>query len=225
MSEINWFLDSSVLMRLFLSIALSGAIGLERELHGRPAGIRTHVMVCLGATVLILSSEFFHSQVAGAQFDSDRMAAGIITGIGFLGAGAIMREGNLVRGLTTAGCIWFVAGLGIVVGEKFYGLAVWVTIASLVLLTFLRYVESKLSVIHYQDLIVRAVTGDYENIKKECKAIFEKDGIKIAAKKINVDNNRKEVEVRFTMRLKRDKVREDLIFEISHLPGVLEVRF
>lgn len=219
------FLEPSVWLRLFLSVVLSGIIGWERELHGRPAGIRTHMMVCLGATMLILSSEYFHLHSSGAQFDSDRMAAGIITGIGFLGAGAIMREGNLVRGLTTAGCIWFVAGLGIVVGEKYYALAVWITLVALVMLVFLRYVESRLAVVHFQDLIVRVSIHDYDALKAGCIELFRRSGIKVEARKFLVDNLKNEVEVRFTMRLQRGKVQEGLIFDVSRLPGVHEVRF
>lgn len=225
MSEMVLFLEPSVWLRLFLSVVLSGIIGWERELHGRPAGIRTHMMVCLGATMLILSSEYFHLHSSGAQFDSDRMAAGIITGIGFLGAGAIMREGNLVRGLTTAGCIWFVAGLGIVVGEKYYALAVWITLVALVMLIFLRYVESRLAVVHFQDLIVRVSIHDYDALKSGCVELFRRNGIKVEAKKFLVDNIKNEVEVRFTMRLQRGKVQEGLIFDVSRLPGVHEVRF
>jgi putative Mg2+ transporter-C (MgtC) family protein len=225
MSEMTFFLEPSVWLRLFLSVFLSGIIGWERELHGRPAGIRTHMMVCLGATMLILSSEYFHVHSNGSQFDSDRMAAGIITGIGFLGAGAIMREGNLVRGLTTAGCIWFVAGLGIVVGEKFYALAVWITLIALVMLVFLRYVESQLSVLHFQDMVVRVLLKDYESMKAKCMELFGRNGIKIEARKFLVDNNKNEVEVRFTMRLQRGKLQEEIIFDVSRLPGVQEVRF
>ncbi len=224
-TDISSLLDSSVLLRLVFSIVLSGLIGWERELHGRPAGIRTHMMVCLGTTMLILSSESYHVSSGAVLFDSDRMAAGIITGIGFLGAGAILREGNLVRGLTTAGCIWFVAGLGIVVGQKSYSLAIWATVIALTMLILLRYVESRLSVVRFQDMVVRVTSQDYKVIREKCAELFREKDITVTASKFTIDNGRGDVEVRLTMRLKSGKVGEDLIFEVSRLPGVLEVRF
>jgi len=141
---------SPVLFRLVLAVLLGGVVGMEREMHGRPAGFRTHTVVCLGATMLMVGSEYYQDHVGpGMVFDPNRMAAGIITGIGFLGAGAIMREENMVRGLTTAGCIWFVAGLGIVIGKGLFPLALWGTLLVFVMLVFFRYVESWMSVENY----------------------------------------------------------------------------
>jgi putative Mg2+ transporter-C (MgtC) family protein len=111
------------MLRLALAILLGGAIGLERESRGRPAGLRTHILVCLGATIIMIASTQMAilsqalPQASRIQVDPGRIAAGIVTGIGFLGAGAIIRIGDLVRGLTTAGCIWFVAALGITIGQ------------------------------------------------------------------------------------------------------------
>jgi len=135
--ELNWLIDSSVLFRLVLAVLLGGVVGMEREMHGRPAGFRTHIVVCLGATMLMVGSEYYRGYVdLETVFDPNRMAAGIITGIGFLGAGAIMREENMVRGLTTAGCIWFVAGLGIVIGKGLFPLALWGTLLVFIMLVF-----------------------------------------------------------------------------------------
>src|SRR5512143_587908 len=111
--------EADAVLRLLLAILLGGAIGLERESRGRPAGLRTHILVCLGATIIMIASTRMGeltqvlSSTSRVQVDPGRIAAGIVTGIGFLGAGAIIRIGDLVRGLTTAGCIWFVAALGI----------------------------------------------------------------------------------------------------------------
>jgi putative Mg2+ transporter-C (MgtC) family protein len=120
----------NILIRLFLALFLGGLIGLERGFHGRPAGLRTHILVCLGATILmvtpqIVATNFGQSMVSSwAQIDPGRIVAGIVTGIGFLGAGAIIRIGDIIRGLTTAACIWFTAALGIVIGSGHYGLAI-----------------------------------------------------------------------------------------------------
>lgn len=100
-----------MLLRLVVSVLLGGLIGVERETHGRPAGLRTHILVCLGSTLFGLCS----FAVAGTRFDPGRISAQIVTGIGFLGAGTIMRQGSVVRGLTTAASIWTVAAIGLAV--------------------------------------------------------------------------------------------------------------
>ena len=109
--------EVDMMFRLGLAILLGGAIGLERESRGRPAGLRTHILVCMGATIIMIASTRMAilsqalPSASRIQVDPGRIAAGVVTGIGFLGAGAIIRIGDLVRGLTTAGCIWFVAAL------------------------------------------------------------------------------------------------------------------
>jgi putative Mg2+ transporter-C (MgtC) family protein len=100
-----------MILRLVIASALGGLIGLERETHGRPAGLRTHILMCMGSTLFALSSY----AVAGTLYDPGRVTAQIVTGIGFLGAGTIMRQGSIVRGLTTAASIWTVAAIGIAV--------------------------------------------------------------------------------------------------------------
>src|SRR4029078_3095967 len=106
-----------IALRLLAALALGGAVGLERSYHGRPAGFRTHALVGLASGALMLvsvyESEWFHATgVWRAAIDPTRMAQGIMTGIGFLGAGVIMREGPTVRGLTTAALIWLTARSG-----------------------------------------------------------------------------------------------------------------
>ncbi|MGB9619188.1 MAG: MgtC/SapB family protein [Armatimonadota bacterium] len=100
-----------MILKLVVSLILGGVIGLERETHGRPAGLRTHILVCVGSTLFALCSY----TIAGNQFDPGRISAQIVTGIGFLGAGTIMRQGSVVRGLTTAASIWTVAAIGLAV--------------------------------------------------------------------------------------------------------------
>lgn len=114
----NW-LEATV--KFAVALLLSGAIGLERQRKGRGAGLRTHVLVCLGATLLMIVSEYVarNGVAGGALLDRARIAAGIITGIGFLGAGTIMKSGQEKVGLTTAAMIWFAAAQGIAVGAGY----------------------------------------------------------------------------------------------------------
>src|ERR671924_270666 len=114
-----------MVIRLFAALAAGGLIGLERSHRGRPAGFRTHALVCLASSLLMLVTVYeTHWIPRGAAatlvLDPTRMAQGIMTGIGFLGAGAIIKEGLSVRGLTTAASIWITAAIGILAGIGFY---------------------------------------------------------------------------------------------------------
>ena len=138
--------DLQMIVRLLLTLVLSGLIGLERQVHRRDAGLRTHILVALGSCLIMLTSlyvfDIYKDQVA---LDPVRIAAGVVTGIGFLGAGTIIREPDGVRGLTTAASLWVVAGIGLAVGVGFNRVAIYTTILVLIVLHFLRYVEVPLS--------------------------------------------------------------------------------
>jgi putative Mg2+ transporter-C (MgtC) family protein len=122
--------------RLGMAALLSGAVGFEREAAQKAAGLRTHILVGLGAALFgLLSIEGFQAP------DPSRIAAQVVTGIGFLGAGAIFREGRLVRGLTTAAGLWTVAAIGLAAGAAMYAVAVAATVVTLIVLYGLRYVD------------------------------------------------------------------------------------
>lgn len=125
-------------LRLLAATGLAAAIGLEREAHGHSAGLRTHILVGLGACLLTVAS----IGMAGSQYDPARIAAGIVTGIGFIGAGAIMREGASVKGLTTAASIWVVAAIGIAAGMGWWDGACLATLLALCSLLVLRWLEA-----------------------------------------------------------------------------------
>jgi putative Mg2+ transporter-C (MgtC) family protein len=129
----------SILVQLSVAVVCGGIVGWQRESRDRPAGLRTHILVCLGSTVYTLASLSF----TGPTSDPGRVAAQVATGMGFLGAGTIIRHGNIVRGLTTAASLWTVAAIGLCVGIG--GVAFWVaglaTIIVLLTLTVLRNVE------------------------------------------------------------------------------------
>ncbi|MFL5928011.1 MAG: MgtC/SapB family protein [Gaiellaceae bacterium] len=141
--------DTHVVLRLVVAAGLGGAIGFERELRDREAGVRTHLLVSLGSALFtIVSAYAFHSFLASGatvvRADPTRIAAQIVTGIGFLGAGAIIREGLSVRGLTTAATLWVVAAIGMACGAGWYGAAVITTLLTLVALWPLRIFAYKL---------------------------------------------------------------------------------
>ena len=130
-------------LRIGLAAALGAAIGLERELREREAGLRTHLLVALGAALFTIVSayawsDWSFSNRSGIVFDPTRIAAQIVTGVGFLGAGAIIRQGLTVRGLTTAATLWAVAAIGMAVGAGYYAAAVITTVVVIVSLWPLR---------------------------------------------------------------------------------------
>ncbi len=227
MDSLHWFFDFSVLFRIALAMILGGLVGLEREMRWRPAGLRTHMMVCLGATILIIGSEFSQRTLApgAAMFAPDRLAAGIITGIGFLGAGAIIKEGNLVRGLTTAGSIWLVAGLGIIIGKQFYALAVGATLGALVVLVLFGYLEKWIPFPDQKDLAINLESPEWKTSKEGIREIFEKFRLKIGKKKMTVDHSKEEVEIRYAVQLKKGLDEEAVILEIAQVPGVKRVHW
>jgi len=129
--------SSNFLIRLVVACLLGATIGFERDIHGRAAGLRTNMLVSMGAALFMLVSvavaESFSGglESTGLRVDPSRIAAQIVTGIGFLGAGAIIKEGFNVRGLTTAACLWVSAGVGMAAGAGFFEMAIVVTLIGL----------------------------------------------------------------------------------------------
>ncbi len=151
----------SPLGRIILSALLGGLLGLERDIHGRGAGLRTHLLVSMGACLFMILStrvEFFGVSLAVTGFsrvtDPARIAAQVVTGIGFLGAGVIVKEGLSVRGLTTAACLWVAAAIGMASGVGFFAIAVVTTAIALFSLIFLRYFENLYRKDVYRELSV-----------------------------------------------------------------------
>jgi putative Mg2+ transporter-C (MgtC) family protein len=118
--DVSTFLRLDLLLKLALAVVLGGAIGLERETKAKPAGLRTNILICVGAAILTDVSVRIGGALGGRFGDPARLAAQIVSGIGFIGAGTIMQGGGTVTGLTSAATIWVVAALGIAIGAGFY---------------------------------------------------------------------------------------------------------
>lgn len=151
--------DAQMVLRLLAAMFAGAAIGYERSYHGRPAGFRTHALVCTASSLLMLVTVYEAHWVRAAtdsiRLDPTRMAQGIMTGIGFLGAGVIMKDGLSVRGLTTAASIWITAAIGILAGIGFYfPLAVSVAL-TIGLLSFFRWIEDRMPTQAYYHFDVR----------------------------------------------------------------------
>ncbi|MCM3399699.1 MgtC/SapB family protein [Oceanobacillus profundus] len=134
-----------IITRLLVALVLSGLIGFEREINNHSAGFRTHILVGVGACLMMILSLFgfstFNEVNDNIRFDPARIPSYVISGIGFLGAGTIIVYGGTVRGLTTAASIWAVAGIGLVVGSGMYSVAIFTTLIILISLIFLNHIE------------------------------------------------------------------------------------
>jgi putative Mg2+ transporter-C (MgtC) family protein len=130
--------------RLSLAALLGGLVGFEREMHHQPAGLRTHMIVSLGACLIMIVS-LHMNDLSPTHSDPARIAAQVVAGVGFLGAGAIMRSGISVRGLTTAACLWTVAGVGLAVGCGYWKPAAMSTVLVLVITYIFQKVELRIS--------------------------------------------------------------------------------
>jgi putative Mg2+ transporter-C (MgtC) family protein len=130
---------------MLVSTVLGTLVGWERQVGRKPAGLRTHTLVCVGSTLFVLLTVHASRDFGGGNVDPTRIIHGVVTGVGFLGAGSIMRQEGFVHGLTTAASVWMVAAIGVAVGVHAWGLAITGTILALVVLEGYRWIERWLS--------------------------------------------------------------------------------
>ncbi|MBN2466876.1 MAG: MgtC/SapB family protein [Deltaproteobacteria bacterium] len=224
-------INGTAFLRLAVAFILGGAIGLERSIHGRPAGLRTHLLVCVGATLIMvasnLESEFYQQLSSGHRItiDPGRIVAGIMTGIGFLGAGAIIKTGDLVRGLTTAACIWFVAALGIVIGQGYYSLAVVSTLAVLLSLILLQYLERKLPSLVYHTVNVITSPEQADRVEEHCLALFKKENVQIKNRSHSIFHDTGRFEITFDVSMRERIKSGTVIRSLAKIPGIIQAKW
>ena len=216
-----------IILRLLLGTLLGGIIGFERQTHGRPAGFRTQLLVCVACVLLMIISEnyYAHGQLTEGyvRFDPTRIAAGAMTGIGFLGAGVILKTGLSVQGLTTAACIWIVAAIGLAVGVGQYLAAISGAVITFISLWMLRIVETKIPRLTYRYItLVTDESGD-ENI---IRSLFEERGFKVSRMDYEIVFPEKQKSFIFTISSKDRVFMKDLIDKISDLSYIkkLEIK-
>jgi putative Mg2+ transporter-C (MgtC) family protein len=216
--------------RLLVALLFGGLIGLERSYHGRPAGFRTHALVCLSTSLLMLVSAyeslwFTPTGDTGVRvaLDPTRVAQGIMTGIGFIGAGAIIKEGLMVRGLTTAASIWITAAIGVLVGIGFYYPAIVTVGLTLGTLSVFRWVESKVPVQFYAQFVVRFAQNAVMQ-ESELRTLVAKHGFSIANLSYRADKLAGFFEYRMTIRTGSSENARALSDTLSALDSVKEFR-
>src|SRR5437660_9493786 len=167
--------DLVIIGRVTGALVIGALIGFERTFHGRPAGFRTHSHVCIASAILMIVTVYQNQWMTLLEHDAirtdpTRMAQGIMTGIGFLGAGVIFKEGLTVRGLTTAASIWVTAAIGILVGIGFWFAAVVGAVAALMVLGLFRYIEARLPSEFYAHHMLR-VARDHVIAEEEAHRV------------------------------------------------------
>lgn len=135
--------QAEILLKLFLAVLFGGIIGLERESHHRWAGFRTHILVAMGSCLIMITSIEIGQMYAATMADPGRIAAQVVSGIGFLGAGTILHSSSRIRGLTTAATLWAMAGIGLAVGAGLYFPAASATIFAFIILHYFRKLEAR----------------------------------------------------------------------------------
>lgn len=220
---------SDWIFRLILAASLGAVVGLEREYHGRAAGLRTHMLVCLGAALITLAGVSLTADAGGDLMNhtQSRIMAGIVTGIGFLGAGAIIRMNTMIRGLTTAACIWFIAAVGITcgLGEVYYA-AVSTGIALIILLV-LPFLERYIASLKYREVLVRGVNTDTSVLLQKCRSVFNAANIVIHDVDIDIDSEEKTnelaIDLLFHIRIRNMEEKIELIEKLTEVHGVSRV--
>ncbi len=212
-----------LLGRLLLACLLGGIIGYEREQTHRPAGFRTHILVCIGSALVMVTSEFIFKQYSGhTNADPARLGAQVISGIGFLGAGTIIREGFNVKGLTTAASLWAVSCVGIAVGIGFYEGAIAATILIYLTLITLKKIEDHIAKkSNYRYIYVKS-----ENIVGRIgifSAAIEKHQLRIKSIDFISGEKGEALLMRFLVAVPADYNNSSLISELQGIDGVKKV--
>ncbi|HSQ14653.1 MAG TPA: MgtC/SapB family protein [Candidatus Deferrimicrobium sp.] len=217
-----------IALRLVASLVIGGLIGLERSYHGRPAGFRTHSLVCLSTSLLMLvtvyETHWFPSLSEGRiSLDPTRMAQGIMTGIGFLGAGTIMKDGLSVRGLTTAASIWITAAIGILIGIGFYVPAVIATVLTLGTLSVFRWIESQIPTQLYAQLLVRFRRSEAMS-DSEMRRLLTDHGFTVGNLTFRLDADSDSLEDQMIIRSTGEENASRLASALNRLASVKEFR-
>lgn len=215
---------TEIIIRILLGALLGGIIGFERQTHGRPAGFRTHLLVSVASTLLMIISEYYHylgiHDPSYIRIDPARIAAGAITGVGFLGAGVIVKTGVNIQGLTTAACLWIVSAIGLSIGSGLYLAGILSFVITFLTLWTLRMVERKMTIISYKFVtVVMEGQGDEDGIAsaiKRCNASIK--GIDY-----EIDIEKGETIYHITVSFTDDAVTRKILGEVTAIQSVKRV--
>jgi putative Mg2+ transporter-C (MgtC) family protein len=220
--------EGVIAVRVLAAVAVGALIGFERTFHGRPAGFRTHALVCVASSLLMLVTVYQNEWMTVVPLDAirtdpTRMAQGIMTGIGFLGAGVIFREGLTVRGLTTAASIWITAAIGILLGVGFYFAAALGAAVTLAILAAFRFVELRLPTEFYAHHSLTFERGAVM-AEDELRRLISEHAFSIANLSYHLSEGGKFFEYGMVIKTRDRRNADALSRHLSKLPEVLEFR-
>ena len=203
------------ILRILLSMLFGAVIGLERERRKQPAGFRTHAVLAVGSALLSIVSIYIPSVYgAGVNVDPSRIASQVVSGIGFLGAGAILRMGVSVKGLTTAASLWTTAGIGLAVGAGMYVLSLFSTLVLLIVLSLMSKFEKEF--LSKGVRVVRVVVEDSSKVLEEVERVLEEGNV------LRLRRGEGQVELYFEVPYEEQELR-DKLREMMRTPGVVSV--
>ena len=208
-----------IMLKLLLAIALGGIIGLEREASQKPAGLRTHILISVSAAMMMILPQLVTAGKEAAGGETLRVAAAVITGMGFIGAGTIIQSQGTVHGLTTASTLWTVAGLGLVVGGGFYLVALLfalLVIGSLVLFRRVEETHLKKTLYHYHLKI-----KDSPNILVNLRKLIFHLGLKLAELNLKKERNVSVVTLSFSSSEEKERQFNQSLFDMGE---ILEIK-
>lgn len=226
----SWLNNKEIIMviRLVVAAILGGIVGIERGSGDRPAGFRTHILVCVGSALFMLVSLYGFDDVTsnvhleediGQRRDSARIAAQVVSGIGFLGAGTILHEGLTIRGLTTAASLWMVSAIGLAVGSGMYFLSTIATLIMLITLVTFHDWEKRFAATSRSDRrFIRVVVNNYDDAITDVTSYLALNGVQI--KSLNVKKDKLRAKLIIEMFLKLGKTAPDGLDVISGLQSV-----
>lgn len=216
-----------IVIRLLLAAVIGGIIGFEREVHGRAAGFRTQLIVCVAAVLIMIVSENYYHYIknvdATLRIDPARISAGALMGIGFLGAGVIIKSGYAVRGLTTAASIWIVSAIGLAIGGGLYFEGLLTSLITILALVALRTVEKKVKILRFKTITVSTPLSE-ENTEDTITSILLSNGLGIHAVDYEKNTSRSEVIYNFTVSTKDKLSIKQAFTELNSLEFVNTIK-
>jgi len=224
-----WVIDYTViLVRLVLAVLLGGLIGFEREQHNHPAGFRTHILVCLGSSMIMLLSIYGFAEFVGepnVRIDPARLATAVITGVGFLGAGTILFTGKAITGLTTAASLWVVAAIGLQIGAGFYvGAAAGTVLVFITLWVFNKMEHRFLKSKKVRKLTIQAEEEELLDMVSEKLASWSIVTQKLTLKRLQATLDAPQcLEVQLDLMVPRSIEPKDMVDAIKGIGGVVAV--
>lgn len=214
--------ELDIVLRLVISCILGGLIGFERESLDRPAGLRTHILVCVGSSLMMLVSIYGFSSYDTVTKDPGRIAAQVVSGIGFLGAGTILREGLTVTGLTTAASLWVVAGIGLAIGGGLYFAGIAGTVLVFLTLVLFGQMERRHWSSKYRDRI-KMVVRDQPGQVGQIGVFLGKYNISIKNITMHHMSEQKVINLEFVLKIPANVDMLQIFAELSEIDGVLSI--